>query len=56
MFILVPGGVNGVALQLNSPNIYAQADSLGFTLADLSKFNVKISWGVSLSHSTSGKS
>ena len=51
----MPGGASGVALKLNSPNMYAYADSRGFDLAALSKFNVIFACSMSLSHSDSGK-
>ena len=52
----MPGGANGVALKLNSPNTYAYADNFGFTLADRNMLIVMLAWSKSLSHSARGKS
>ena len=53
--MFVPGGANGVAAKLNSPNIYVYADNNGLVLADLSRFNVILHCSMSLSHSVRGK-
>lgn len=53
--IFVPGGVSGVALKSKFPNKDTYADRFGFTLEVQSKFNVIIAWGMSLSHSPTGK-
>ena len=51
----VPGGAIGVALKLNSPNMYAYADNFGFTLEVHNKFNVISPWWIRRSHSLKGK-
>ena len=52
---LVPGGANGVLLKLKFPKRYAYADNFGLTCAFLSRFNVVVYCGRSLSHSSIGK-
>ena len=53
--IFVPGGANGVALKLNSPKRYAQADSFGLHLTDRKRLSVSTALLINLSHWFRGK-
>ena len=54
--ILVPGGANGIAEKLNSPNIYVYEDNEVLALADLRRFSVMLHCSMSLSHPVRGNS